>query len=157
KHLPRNSNANYLQDMSVWAGDSGGLRHVHLKLPGMAGSTAQLRFEFTQDAVATCADVRPGHACGVLVDNLVVASVAVRQADLPITKPAPSPVLAGSNTTYTLIAKNNGSDPARNTANSVMVSDTLPAGTSFASSSAPGGWTCITPAPGSGGTLACTK
>jgi len=41
----------------------------------MAGSTAQLRFEYTQDAIATCADVRPGHACGVVVDNLVVRSV----------------------------------------------------------------------------------
>jgi hypothetical protein len=41
----------------------------------MAGSTAQLRFEFTQDAIATCADVRPGHTCGVSVDNVVVKSV----------------------------------------------------------------------------------
>ncbi len=46
-----------------------------LRLPGMAGSTAQLRFEFTQDAIATCADVRPGHTCGVSVDNVVVKSV----------------------------------------------------------------------------------
>jgi hypothetical protein len=41
----------------------------------MAGSTAQLRFEYTQDAIATCGDVRPGHACGVTVDNIVVRSV----------------------------------------------------------------------------------
>jgi hypothetical protein len=41
----------------------------------MAGSTVQLRFEFTQDGSATCADVRPGHACGVLVDNVVMKSV----------------------------------------------------------------------------------
>ena len=46
--------------MSVWAGDSQGVKHVRLRLPGMAGSTAQLRFEFTQDAIGTCADVRPG-------------------------------------------------------------------------------------------------
>jgi len=157
KHLPRSSNANYFQDMSVWAGDSGGLQHVHMKLPGMAGSTAQLRFEFTQDSLGICSDVRPGHACGVLVDNLVVASVAIQQADLSITKTAPATVLSGSNMTYTLVAKNNGSDPARNTASGVTVSDTLPAGTSFVSSTTPSGWTCAAPAPGGGGTLSCTK
>ena len=75
KHLPRSGNAAYFQDMSAWAGDSRGFKHVRMRLPGMAGSTAQLRFEFTQDAIATCADVRPGHACGVAFDNLVVASV----------------------------------------------------------------------------------
>ena len=75
KHLPRSGNAAYFQDMSAWAGDSQGFKHVRMRLPGMAGSTAQLRFEFTQDAIATCSDVRPGHACGVSFDNLVVASV----------------------------------------------------------------------------------
>jgi uncharacterized repeat protein (TIGR01451 family) len=157
KHLPRNANMNYFQDMSVWAGDSGGMQHVHLKLPGMAGSTAQLRFEFTQDAIAICSDLRPGHTCGVLVDNLVVASVAIQQADLLITKTAPATLLSGSNVTYTLVAKNNGIDPARNTATGVMVSDALPAGTTFVSSSATAGWTCTTPAPGSGGTFSCSK
>jgi uncharacterized repeat protein (TIGR01451 family) len=157
KHLPRSSNTNYFQDMSVWAGDSGGVKHVHMKLPGMAGSTAQLRFEFTQDSFGTCADVRPGHTCGVLVDNLVVASVAVQQADLSITKTGPPTVLSGSTMTYTIVAKNNGTDPGRNTASDVAVSDTLPAGTTYVSSSAPAGWTCTTPAAGSGGTLSCTK
>jgi uncharacterized repeat protein (TIGR01451 family) len=157
KHLPRNSDTNYFQDMSVWGGDSGGVKHVHLKLPGMAGSTAQLRFEFTQDPIGTCADVRPGHSCGVLVDNLVVASVAIQQADLSITKTAAATVLSGGNLTYTLSAKNNGSDPDHNTASGVTITDTLPAGTTFVSSTAPAGWTCTTPAVGSGGTLSCTK
>jgi hypothetical protein len=75
KHLPRNSNSSYFEDMSAWAGDSSGFRHVRLRLPGMAGSTAQLRFEYTQDAIAICSDVRPGHTCGVAVDNIVVRSV----------------------------------------------------------------------------------
>jgi hypothetical protein len=75
KHFPRSGNPAYFEDMSAWAGDSGGFRHVRLRLPGMAGSTAQLRFEFTQDEFATCADVRPGHTCGVAVDNLIVRSV----------------------------------------------------------------------------------
>lgn len=75
KHFPRNSNAAYFQDMSAWAGDSQGIKHVHMRLPGMAGSTVQLRFEFTQDSIGICSDVRPGHACGVLVDNIIMKSV----------------------------------------------------------------------------------
>ena len=77
KHLPRNPDPAYFPngDMSVWAGDSQGFKHVRMRLPGMAGSTVQLRFEYTQDAVAICSDVRPGHTCGVAVDNIVVKSV----------------------------------------------------------------------------------
>ena len=74
KHLPRSSNTAYFQDMSAWAGDSRGVQQVRMRLPGMAGSTAQLRFEFTQDIGFTCQDVRPGTACGVFFDNLVVTS-----------------------------------------------------------------------------------
>src|SRR5207244_2228945 len=91
KHFPRNSSTAYFEDMSAWAGDSQGFKHVHMKFPGaggLAGATAQLRFEFAQDSSATCANVRPGHQCGVMVDNLVVASVVSVQADLSITKTA---------------------------------------------------------------------
>lgn len=75
KHFPRNSDPSYFEDMSVWGGDSNGTQHVHMKFPGMAGSVAQLRWEFAQDQVATCASVRPGHQCGVTVDNVVVRAV----------------------------------------------------------------------------------
>ena len=69
------NNAAYFEDMSVWAGNSGGRQHVRVRLPGMAGSTAQLRFEYTQDGSATCLDVGGGPVCGVSVDNVVVKSV----------------------------------------------------------------------------------
>jgi hypothetical protein len=75
KHFPRSGNPAYFQDMSAWAGDSQGFKHVRMRLPGMAGSTVQLRFEYTQDAIATCSDVRPGDVCGVAFDNIVVNSV----------------------------------------------------------------------------------
>jgi len=75
KHFPRSSNSAYFQDMSAWAGDSHGVQHVHMRLPGMAGSTFQLRFEYTQDGGSICSDVRPGHSCGVLLDNVVIKSV----------------------------------------------------------------------------------
>src|SRR5262249_12705506 len=71
KHFPRFTSAVYLEDMSAWAGDSHGFQHVHMKLPGMGGSRAQLRFEFTQDSLFDCTAVRPGTACGVMVDNIV--------------------------------------------------------------------------------------
>jgi len=74
KHLPRNPDPNYFEDLSAWSGYSNGIRHVRMKLPGMQGSTAQLRFEFAQDGAAICSDVRPGHDCGIAIDNVVVRS-----------------------------------------------------------------------------------
>ncbi|HEV3215164.1 MAG TPA: Ig-like domain repeat protein [Vicinamibacterales bacterium] len=101
KHLMRSSNGNYFQDLSAWAGDSSGYKHVHLKLPGMAGSTVQLRFEFTQDNGRTCADVRPGHRCGVLIDNIVVKSVqSVTPAQLSLA-PSVNPATVGQAVTFT--------------------------------------------------------
>jgi hypothetical protein len=78
RHMPRNSDPNYFAngDMAMWAGFSNGPQHVHLRLPGMAGTTAQLRFEFAQDGGGICTDVRPTSTdCGVSVDNIVVKSV----------------------------------------------------------------------------------
>jgi len=75
KHLPRNNDPAYLQDMSVWAGDSRGVQHVRMRLPGMAGTLSQLRFEYTQDGSATCLNVGGGPVCGVSIDNLVLRSV----------------------------------------------------------------------------------
>lgn len=80
KHLPRSQSSAYFQDMSAWAGDSGGMRHVKMRLPGMAGSTVQLRWEYTQDGGGTCSDVRPGHSCGVFIDNIVMKSETIAAA-----------------------------------------------------------------------------
>ena len=79
KHFPRSSDPSYFEDMSVWAGESGGVKHVHARLPGTAGRRLQLRFEYAQDSLGTCADVRPGHTCGVSVDNVLVQSVRAAQ------------------------------------------------------------------------------
>jgi len=83
KHLPRNNDPAYLQDMSVWAGDSQGIKHVHMRLPGMKGTVDQLRFEFTQDGNSTCLDVGGGPVCGVSVDNIVLRSVKATAAPVP--------------------------------------------------------------------------
>jgi hypothetical protein len=84
KHLPRSNNPNYFADMSVWAGNSGGILHVHMVLPGMAGSVVQLRFEYTQDRNGVAASGAPG----VAVDNIVMRNV----------------VLTGSNTAPDVVA-----------------------------------------------------
>jgi hypothetical protein len=81
KHLPVSSNPAYFDDMSAWGGYSGGVQHVRMRLPGMEGSTAQLRFEFTQDALGVCADPSlTGGECGVFVDNVVVESHRARRS-----------------------------------------------------------------------------
>jgi hypothetical protein len=74
------------------------------------------------------------------------------QADVSITTTAaPAPVLTGSAVTYTLSVGNAGPDAA----DQVVVSDTLPAGTTFHSAAAPADWSCTTPPPGSTGALTC--
>jgi hypothetical protein len=75
RHFPRSSNPAYFQDMSAWSGNYNGLRRVRLRLPGMAGSVAQLRFEYTQDSIFSCTVSRPSPQCGVFVDNVTVKSV----------------------------------------------------------------------------------
>ncbi len=89
KHLPRSDSSAYFQDMSVWGGASAGWQHAHLELPGMAGTTVLLRWEYTQDANAIATDVRPASTyCGVAVDNIVLSSVALVQ---------PAPLLVAAN------------------------------------------------------------
>ncbi len=73
-------------------------------------------------------------------NNSAVTTTTVSSADLSITKSdSPDPVNAGENITYTLVVTNNSSTiPAE----SVTVSDQLPANTTFVSVGAtPAGWT----------------
>jgi uncharacterized protein len=75
-------------------------------------------------------------------------------ADLEITKTAsPNPVNAGANLTYTITVINSGPSSAVDAG----WTDTLPAGTTFVSLASPAGWSCTTPAVGSGGTVTCTN
>ena len=79
---------------------------------------------------------------------------AFQTADLAVTKTdSPDPVAAGTNLAWTIGVTNNGPDAAA----SASFSDTLPAGTTFVSLSAPGGWSCTTPAVGATGTVTCTN
>lgn len=98
KHFPRGTSVAYFGDMSNWGGYSNGFQHVSMRLPGMAGSTIQLRWEYTQDSIATCSDVRIGHPCGVLIDNIVMNSVVSKSNEIKTITLKP---VAGSPNTFT--------------------------------------------------------
>jgi len=102
----------------------------------------------TASVSSATTDPNPGH------ENGTATTTVGTSADLSVTKvDTPDPVTAGSNLTYTITATNSGPNPAA----SVTLNDTLPGGTTFVSLSSPGGWSCITPAVGSGGTISCSN
>ncbi len=92
-------------------------------------------------------------------DGLLTASarvtVTVRpSADLAVGKTDESdPVAAGRILTYTITVMNAGPAPAE----SVVLTDTLPAGTTFQAVSAPLGWSCNTPPVGGNGAVVCAS
>jgi uncharacterized repeat protein (TIGR01451 family) len=75
-------------------------------------------------------------------------------ADLAITKSGPSTANPNTDVTYTITVTNNGPSDAQ----SVTITDVLPAGTTFVSESQTTGpvFTCITPAAGGTGTISCS-
>ncbi len=88
-------------------------------------------------------------------NNSATESTPVSQAAdvLAMKTDAPDPVVAGNNLTYTITVTNNGPDNAAN----AILSDTLPAATTFFSLSSPGGWSCTTPAVGATGAVSCSN
>ena len=127
------------------------------KFGGMAGSRAQLRFEFAQDQLAICSDVRPGHACGVTVDNIVMRSVVSIQplsVTLVVTQslsrdPGTNEIVAGITVT------NTGTGTASNVQlTSVLLGSTAPttALPNLGSIAAGGSATANVRFPGSAGT-----
>ena len=84
------------------------------------------------------------------------ASASVQSAvlfDLSIAKTrAPSSVFPGLPLQYTVVVTDNGPSDASN----ITMTDVLPAPLRFASLSAPGGWSCLTPAVGANGTVSCS-
>ena len=81
-----------------------------------------------------------------------VGSFTFPQADLRVAvADAPDPVLNGAPLAYAVTVANDGPDAAAD----VTFSQTLPAGLTFGSLTAPPGWTCRTPAAGAAGTVSC--
>lgn len=84
-----------------------------------------------------------------------VVTTVQDQADLSVVKTVatPGPYVAGQDVQYTLTIANAGPQAAVN----VSLSDTLPAGTTFVSLTAPAGWAATTPAVGATGTVTATR
>jgi len=143
KHFPRNGDSFYFEDMSAWSGFSNGIQHVRMRLPGTAGSRLQLRFEYAQDQFGICSDLRPGHACGVTIDNVLirsVVSVAPASVDLQV-RQSLSRDLGTNEVVASLTVTNAGTGTATNVQlNSVLLNST-PTTTTLPSlgSIAPGG------------------
>jgi len=105
-----------------------------------AGTAAGTLIADTATVATTSRDTNPGNNSATV--NIAVASGA--QADLSVTNAgSPNPVTAGSNITYAQSVTNNG--PAA--ATTVVLTDTLPANTTFVSLAGPVGWTCTTALP----------
>jgi uncharacterized repeat protein (TIGR01451 family) len=105
----------------------------------------------TNTATITASDVFDP----VAGNNTAGVTVTPKNADLSITKTdSPDPVAVGNDITYTVTVTNAG--PAA--ATSAVLSDTVPANTTFQSISPPAGWTCgTTPAVGGTGAISCTN
>jgi uncharacterized repeat protein (TIGR01451 family) len=102
----------------------------------------------TAAVTSSTPDPNPGAESAAATVTVISPAVAIG-----LTKTdAPDPVLAGEELTYTLTAANNtGADLEE-----ALLSDPLPAGTTFVSLTAPAGWSCTQPAVGSGGTVSCS-
>ena len=92
-----------------------------------------------------------------LTNNLIgylAVPVSVPNTDLAVAKTqSTSSPSSPSDLTYTLTVTNNGPTDAT----SVTLTDVLPAHTTYASNTAPAGWTVTAPAVGSGGTFTATR
>ena len=93
---------------------------------------------------------------GTIAGGWCLTLTAPAQPDLTVTKSdSPDPVVAGTNITYSIGVSNS---VAGSTAQSVVLSDFMPANTTFVSMTAPGGWVCSQPAVGSsGGLVSCSR
>jgi uncharacterized repeat protein (TIGR01451 family) len=100
-------------------------------------------------ATLTSATVDPNTANNSATTTTTVAVAA----DVSVTKTdSPDPITAGANLTYIITAANGGPSDAQ----SVVLTDVIPANTTFVSFTAPAGWTTTTPAAGATGTVMAT-
>jgi uncharacterized repeat protein (TIGR01451 family) len=136
--------------------DSNNIQTNYLADPG-ASFAGTATFSFNIPPAATFDLVMhevavPNTGCASYQFN--VSGLPCPLADLSVTTTAPAlTVPAGSIIRFPITLTNGGPNPASN----VTLTNTLPAGVSFVSLTPPPGWTCTTPAVGSGGSITCTK
>jgi uncharacterized repeat protein (TIGR01451 family) len=86
------------------------------------------------------------------VTTATANSNVVTFAALGVTKTGPATITAGTNATFTISVTNTGPSDAQ----TVTLSDALPAMFTFVSETPLAGFTCTPPAAGPGGTISCT-
>lgn len=133
---------------SVWSGRSPGFVTTVVSLPASSsGQDVVFRWRYAQDNAIFTTEVHVGW----WVDSI---SIDNPRADLSLKKSGPSQVTVRDQVTYSVTVSNNGAD----TASTVSMTDTLPAGLGFVSVTPPAGWTCpTTPAVGQPGDIICTR
>jgi len=93
-------------------------------------------------ATVTSQTIDPVPSNNTSITTVLVEAAADADLALAMTA-APTPVFLSSNLTYTIQVQNLGQAAAA----TVQVKDTIPAGTTFVSASAPAGWTCTESTP----------
>jgi uncharacterized repeat protein (TIGR01451 family) len=126
---------------------SGGSAYPSITINGSVGQT-------TLDTIVNTATVNGGGEFYLLNDSATDTTTASSIADVSVTSTdSPDPVNAGSNITYSQVVANAGPSDAGN----ASFSTTVPANTGFQSIAVPSGWSCVTPAIGSAGTITCSN
>lgn len=111
------------------------------------GATGSLVNTATISAPPTVTDPNPGNNSATDTDTLGAS------ADLTVTiSDSPDPATAGGQISYSISTSNVGPSNAANAVLSIAV----PTNTTFVSVTAPGGWSCTTPAVGGTGTVSCS-
>ena len=130
---------------SVAAGATGTITAVY-----KVNATTPVGTTITNTATVNAGN-QTGGANSAIATDTVTATTS--QADFGLTTAAtPLSVFAGNDITYVQTITNSG--PAA--ATSVSFQEAVPTNTTFASVSAPAGWTCTTPAVGATGNITCT-
>jgi uncharacterized repeat protein (TIGR01451 family) len=105
-----------------------------------AGTAAGTLITDTATVATTTRDTNPANNSA----TVTIAVASAIQADLSVTNSAsPNPVNAGQNITYSQTVANGG--PA--SASTVVLTETLPANTTFVSLTGPAGWACTSVSP----------
>ena len=123
-----------------------------------AGATAS--FTFTMNVIAAgpimnTATISAGTGDPVPANNTASTTAnSTTLADLSVVKTAPGATAAGANVSFTVVVNN----PGPSDASTVLLSDAVPAGSTFVSATQTAGPTfnCTTPVVGGTGTIACT-
>jgi uncharacterized repeat protein (TIGR01451 family) len=142
----------------VFLGNARSLDHVLVSAGLIAGTSARriehprIAADYPESELNTISSALRFSDRDPVVAYLTTSSLDT--ADVAVTKvDTTDPVVAGTTLTYTITVTNNGPDAA----STVSWSDTLPAGTTHSGLTAPGGWSCTTPAVGTAGTISCSN